>query len=221
MTAFNSAVALAVARLTQRLWNGLMLSGGLAVTLLPMFWLSRLSPGTSYLTGIELPMVLIGMGQAATPSHHLRPTASPVSAVTTHVPLQPLVKAPKHVREPGGAAVLLLASSAARDVFDSAPAAAADRESRVFMNAGLALPRPAKFESTSLPAAAAGLALRGEQGSAIPGPLATQISSLHATSKHQPSESNSLDRAGETIATIENQKSRAPPAQRRSPRCRS
>jgi hypothetical protein len=109
MTAFNSAVALAVARLTQRLWNGLMLSGGLAVTLLPMFWLSRLSPGTSYLTGIELPMVLIGMGQAATPSHHLRPRASPVSAVTTHVPLQPLVKAPKHVREPGGAAVLLLA----------------------------------------------------------------------------------------------------------------
>jgi hypothetical protein len=32
-----------------------------------MFWLSRLSPGTSYLTGIALPMVLIGMGQGGNP----------------------------------------------------------------------------------------------------------------------------------------------------------
>jgi hypothetical protein len=66
MTAFNYAVGLAVPRLTQRLGNGILLAGGLAVTLLGMFWLSRLSPRTSYLTGIALPMVLIGIGQGGT-----------------------------------------------------------------------------------------------------------------------------------------------------------
>jgi len=66
MTLANFAVAVAVPRLTHRFGNGLLLAGGLTVTLLGMFWLSRLSAATPYLTGIALPMVLIGIGQGAT-----------------------------------------------------------------------------------------------------------------------------------------------------------
>jgi MFS family permease len=43
-----------------------LLAGGLTLTLIGMAWLSRLSAETPYLTGIALPMVLIGGGQGAT-----------------------------------------------------------------------------------------------------------------------------------------------------------
>jgi EmrB/QacA subfamily drug resistance transporter len=66
MTAVNFAVALAVPKLTRRYGNGLLLAGGLAVTMLGMLWLSRLSGDTGYLTGVALPMILIGGGQGAT-----------------------------------------------------------------------------------------------------------------------------------------------------------
>jgi predicted MFS family arabinose efflux permease len=65
MTVVNFAVAVAVPRLTRRYGNGLLLAGGLTVTLLGMAWLSRLSAGTDYLTGVALPMILIGAGQGA------------------------------------------------------------------------------------------------------------------------------------------------------------
>jgi EmrB/QacA subfamily drug resistance transporter len=66
MTVVNFAVAIAVPKLTQRYGNGLLLAVGLAFTMVGMFWLSRLSADTSYLTGVALPMVLIGGGQGAT-----------------------------------------------------------------------------------------------------------------------------------------------------------
>src|SRR5207245_1913716 len=65
MTVVNFAVAVGVPRLTQRLGNGRLLACGLTVTLIGMAWLSRLSADTSYLMGIALPMVLIGVGQGA------------------------------------------------------------------------------------------------------------------------------------------------------------
>jgi hypothetical protein len=40
-----------------------VLIGGLLIAVVGMAWLSRLGPNTSYLTGIALPMVLIGIGQ--------------------------------------------------------------------------------------------------------------------------------------------------------------
>jgi sugar phosphate permease len=43
-----------------------VLVGGLVVSLIGMAWLSRLGPDTSYLTGIALPMILIGIGQVGT-----------------------------------------------------------------------------------------------------------------------------------------------------------
>ncbi|WP_198533077.1 MFS transporter [Carbonactinospora thermoautotrophica] len=42
-----------------------MVVAGLTVTLIGMAWLSRLSADSPYLTGIALPMVLIGIGQGA------------------------------------------------------------------------------------------------------------------------------------------------------------
>jgi sugar phosphate permease len=80
MTIVNFAVAIAVPKLTRRYGNGLLLAGGLAITTLGMFWLSRLSAETSYLTGVALPMVLIGAGQGAA----LSPlTAAGVAGVNT------------------------------------------------------------------------------------------------------------------------------------------
>jgi EmrB/QacA subfamily drug resistance transporter len=66
MTVVNFAVAITVPRLTGRLGNGLLLAGGLTLAMLGMAWLSRLAFSTPYLTGIALPMVLIGAGQGAT-----------------------------------------------------------------------------------------------------------------------------------------------------------
>jgi predicted MFS family arabinose efflux permease len=63
MTLVNFVVALAVPRLTRRFGNSALLATGIAVTLLGMAWLSRLSADSSYVAAIALPMVLIGAGQ--------------------------------------------------------------------------------------------------------------------------------------------------------------
>jgi EmrB/QacA subfamily drug resistance transporter len=63
MTLVNFAVAVAVPVLTRRIGNGRLLAGGLTLTLIGMAWLSRVSAETAYLTGVALPMILIGAGQ--------------------------------------------------------------------------------------------------------------------------------------------------------------
>ena len=65
MTLANFPVALAVPRLTRAFGNARLLGGGVTVTLIGMAWLSRLDADTDYLTGIALPMVVIGLGQGA------------------------------------------------------------------------------------------------------------------------------------------------------------
>ena len=40
-----------------------MLAGSLALTLIGMAWLSRVSAESAYVTGVALPMILIGIGQ--------------------------------------------------------------------------------------------------------------------------------------------------------------
>jgi EmrB/QacA subfamily drug resistance transporter len=66
MTLANFAVAIAVPKLTERFGNARLLAGGLTLTLIGMAWLSHVSVGTPYLTGIALPMVLVGIGQGGT-----------------------------------------------------------------------------------------------------------------------------------------------------------
>jgi predicted MFS family arabinose efflux permease len=63
MTVANFAVAVAVPRPTRRIGNLRLLAAGIAVTLVGMAWLSRMSADSSYLTGIAPPMILIGVGQ--------------------------------------------------------------------------------------------------------------------------------------------------------------
>ena len=63
MTVVNFFVALFVPRLTHRFGNALLLAAGLALTLAGMGWLTRITADTPYLTGVALPMLLIGIGQ--------------------------------------------------------------------------------------------------------------------------------------------------------------
>jgi len=63
MTVVNFAVALAIPRLTARFGNAALLAAGVAVTLAGMVCLSRLTVDSSYLAGVALPMVLLGIGQ--------------------------------------------------------------------------------------------------------------------------------------------------------------
>jgi EmrB/QacA subfamily drug resistance transporter len=62
-TVVNFAAAMGVPKLTRKYGNASVLVGGLAISVIGMAWLSRLSADSSYLTGIALPMALIGAGQ--------------------------------------------------------------------------------------------------------------------------------------------------------------
>jgi EmrB/QacA subfamily drug resistance transporter len=62
-TLVNFAVALAVPWLTRRLGNARLLAGSLLLAVIGMFWLGQVSADSSYLTGVALPMLLIGAGQ--------------------------------------------------------------------------------------------------------------------------------------------------------------
>jgi EmrB/QacA subfamily drug resistance transporter len=62
-TVVNFAVALAVPVLTRRLGNARLLACAIAVSGIGMAWLGQVSADSSYLTGVALPMLLIGAGQ--------------------------------------------------------------------------------------------------------------------------------------------------------------
>ncbi|MHA7207922.1 MFS transporter [Arthrobacter sp. MDT1-65] len=63
MTAVNFAVAMLIPRITGRLGQAVPLVAGVTITLAGMIWLSQLTPDTAYLSGVALPMVLLGVGQ--------------------------------------------------------------------------------------------------------------------------------------------------------------
>ncbi|MFD4553926.1 MFS transporter [Streptomyces sp. NPDC058469] len=63
MTLVNFVFAVQVPRLLERASRPRVLTIGLTVTMVGMVWLSRLDLHTPYLTGVALPMVLIGAGQ--------------------------------------------------------------------------------------------------------------------------------------------------------------
>jgi EmrB/QacA subfamily drug resistance transporter len=59
----NFAAAMAVPKITRWLGNGRLLAASLTLTLIGMAWLSRVSEGSTYVTEVALPMILIGIGQ--------------------------------------------------------------------------------------------------------------------------------------------------------------
>jgi EmrB/QacA subfamily drug resistance transporter len=63
VTVVNFAAAMAIPKLTRRYRNATVLVGGLTISFIGLAWLSRLDADTPYLTGIALPMMLIGAGQ--------------------------------------------------------------------------------------------------------------------------------------------------------------
>ncbi|UFQ99742.1 MFS transporter [Streptomyces sp. Go40/10] len=63
MTLVNFVFAVQVPRLLERAGRPRVLVAGVALTAVGMVWLSRLDLHTPYLTGVALPMVLIGAGQ--------------------------------------------------------------------------------------------------------------------------------------------------------------
>ncbi|MEU8974523.1 MFS transporter [Streptomyces monashensis] len=63
MTLVNFAFAVQVPRLLERAGRPRVLTTGLALTMVGVAWLSRLDLHTPYLTGVALPMMLIGAGQ--------------------------------------------------------------------------------------------------------------------------------------------------------------
>ncbi len=79
LTGVMFSMVAVVPRLAQRFGNARLLAGGVAIALVGMAWLSRISADTPYLTGMAIPMVILGIGAAAafTPL-----TASGVAGVT-------------------------------------------------------------------------------------------------------------------------------------------
>jgi MFS family permease len=59
----NFIAAMMVPRLTRKFGNARLLAAGLAVGICGMAWLGQVSAHTPYLTGVALPMILIGIGQ--------------------------------------------------------------------------------------------------------------------------------------------------------------
>jgi hypothetical protein len=54
-----------IPRLTARLGNTRLLAGGVTTALVGMTWIGQISAGTPYLTGIAIPMVVLGIGAGA------------------------------------------------------------------------------------------------------------------------------------------------------------
>ncbi len=63
MTLLQFAVSLFVPRLTRRFGNAVLVAVGIAVVLVAVLWLSRITPDVGYLAGFAGPLVLFGIGQ--------------------------------------------------------------------------------------------------------------------------------------------------------------
>ncbi|NQX28952.1 MFS transporter [Microbacteriaceae bacterium VKM Ac-2854] len=63
MTILQLAASIPVARLTRRFGSAPLIIVGLALVLVGMIWLGRITPETDYLTGFAGPLLLIGIGQ--------------------------------------------------------------------------------------------------------------------------------------------------------------
>ncbi len=65
LTLVMFSMVFVVPRLAARFGNARLLAGGIAVALVGMTWLSQVSAGTHYLTGVAIPMAILGVGAGA------------------------------------------------------------------------------------------------------------------------------------------------------------
>ncbi len=65
LTLVMFSMVFVVPRLVARVGNARLLAGGVVIALTGMMWLSRLTEHTPYLTGIALPMLVLGVGAGA------------------------------------------------------------------------------------------------------------------------------------------------------------
>jgi predicted MFS family arabinose efflux permease len=65
LTGVMFSMVFVVPKLVARFGNGRLLAGGVAIALVGMAWLSQISASTPYLTGIAIPMVILGIGAGA------------------------------------------------------------------------------------------------------------------------------------------------------------
>jgi predicted MFS family arabinose efflux permease len=65
LTVVMFAMVFVIPRLTARLGNTRLLAGGVTTALVGMTWIGQISAGTPYLTGIAIPMVVLGIGAGA------------------------------------------------------------------------------------------------------------------------------------------------------------
>jgi EmrB/QacA subfamily drug resistance transporter len=65
LTLVMFSMVFVVPRLAARFGSTRLLAGGVATALVGMSWLSQLSAGTSYFTGIAIPMIILGVGAGA------------------------------------------------------------------------------------------------------------------------------------------------------------
>ncbi len=65
VTLSNFMAAMLVPRLTRKFGNAGLLTGGLMVSVVGLLWLGPVSAHTAYLSGVALPMILIGIGQGS------------------------------------------------------------------------------------------------------------------------------------------------------------
>lgn len=65
VTLSNFAAAMLVPHLSRRFGNPGLLTGGLIVSVAGLLWLGQVSAHTAYLSGVALPMILIGIGQGS------------------------------------------------------------------------------------------------------------------------------------------------------------
>ncbi len=65
LTVVMFAMVLVVPRLVARFGNARLLAAGVTIALVGMTWLSQLTADTPYLTGIAIPMVILGVGAGA------------------------------------------------------------------------------------------------------------------------------------------------------------
>jgi Na+/melibiose symporter-like transporter len=122
------AAAAMIPRLTRRFGNDVLAAAGCAGMLVGTAWMSRVSVGTAYFTGIALPMVIFGLGQGLGLSSLTAAGMFGVESRDAGV-AGGLVNVAHHLGGAIGLGILITVFAAAGNAGDTAPELLAERVS--------------------------------------------------------------------------------------------